>query len=390
MTTNNRLVWLFERYYAQTATGEEQQELFALLDINENDETIACQLKQYWEQLQHTGADTPFTKEKADALLCTILGNTTHSSTVVPIRRKNHRYWYAAAAVLVLAAAGWLFATKQQPVNTTTVKAPVVITPGSNKATLTLADGSLIELNNAQQGVIGQQGNASIVKKNSGELAYTTAGNTAAPVYNTLQTPAGGQYHVQLPDGTQVWLNAASSLHYPTAFTGSERTVTLTGEAYFEVAQQTKQPFVVQLSGSRVTVLGTHFNINDYTDENATRTTLLEGAVQVSTGQAQVVLHPGNQSVQHHGEEKLETGEVDGSAAIAWKNGLFQFDHYDIAAIMRQLSRWYQVSVQYENGVPAKKITGKISRTASLDEVLQILAFAGVHCRLQQSTIIVQ
>lgn len=390
MNDTNRLSWLFQRYYTQTATGEEQAELIALLELEENNETIASQLKQQWEQLQQTETDALFTKDKGDLLLYKILAVPQRVVPLPASRSKTWR-WYAAAAVVVLLVSGyWLMQGKRSDNNGLAVTA-APIEPGGNKATLTLGDGSQIELNDAKNGVLSKQGSTNVEKTGTGQLAYT--GNNQkdnVPVaYNILRTPAGGQFHVQLPDGTQVWLNAASSLRYPTAFTGSNRMVTLTGEGYFEVAPQAKQPFIVQLQNSSITVLGTHFNVNDYTDEPATRTTLLEGAVQVNTTGAKVWLQPGLQAVQGRGSDQLSSAATDAALAVAWKNGLFQFDHADIGAIARQISRWYQVSVRFEGSMPVKKLSGKIARNASLQEVMQMLGYAGIHCRLDNTTLII-
>jgi transmembrane sensor len=214
--------------------------------------------------------------------------------------------------------------------------------PGGNKAILTLANGKQIILNNAQNGVIANQGNSSISKTGNGQIIYKAQPAVEGPVaYNTISTPNGGQFQVVLPDGTKVWLNSASSLKYPTAFAGKERDVTLTGEAYFEVAKNKYMPFKVQSAGQTVEVLGTHFNINAYADEPVIKTTLLEGSVKVTTGDGRLpaLLHPGQQSVLSHDRPEIMVSDADTAQAVAWKNGLFDFKDADVASIMRSLGR---------------------------------------------------
>ena len=247
------------------------------------------------------------------------------------------------------------------------------IKPGSDKAVLTLADGSTIMLQDAQNGAIAQQGSANVVKLN-GKLDYNASGSqTPEILYNTIATPRGGQYEVQLPDGTHVWLNAASSLRFPTAFTGINREVELTGEAFFEVAKNKSIPFVVNVQHNKVTVLGTHFNINAYSDEKSINTTLLEGSVKFNAGLQEKLLKPGQQSVFTPATAALTVKPVDINQVIAWKNGFFEFDNTDLATIMRQISRWYDVDISYQTRDSKSLFGGGISRKLNLSEVLHLL-----------------
>jgi ferric-dicitrate binding protein FerR (iron transport regulator) len=214
-------------------------------------------------------------------------------------------------------------------------------------------------------------------------------------VYNTIATPRGGEYQIELSDGTKVWLNAASSLKFPAAFTGDERNVMLTGEAYFEVAKNAKMLFNVTVNGLRVDVLGTHFNVNAYSDENVIATTLLEGAVKVTsqviagTPSRSLTMKPGQQAnVTGAGRMSL-VKDADVEKAVAWKNGQFQFDNEDIATIMRQISRWYDVDVLYQGAVPKRFFTGKISRRSNASQVIDMLEFAGVNLKLVGRNIVV-
>ncbi|SHL99265.1 FecR family protein [Mucilaginibacter sp. OK098] len=250
------------------------------------------------------------------------------------------------------------------------------VNAGGQKATLTLANGARILLDDAKNGTLSSQGNTRVIKTN-GKLAYNADKNDLiGNVYNTVSTPRGGHYQVVLPDGSQVWLNAASSIRFPTAFTGKERIVEITGEAYFEVAKNKTLPFVVKVNNSEVRVFGTHFNVMAYTDEAAIKTTLLEGSVQFSNGLASCMLKPGEQSqLNKSGQVKVISG-VDVDNAIAWKNNMFNFENTDIEVVMRQLSRWYDVDVVYNKKVN-DRFFAEIPTTSKLSEVLKALELTG-------------
>jgi len=250
------------------------------------------------------------------------------------------------------------------------------VNAGGQKATLTLANGAKILLDDAKNGTLSSQGNTRVIKTN-GKLAYNADKNDLiGNVYNTVSTPRGGHYQVILPDGSQVWLNAASSIHFPTAFTGKERIVEITGEAYFEVAKNKTLPFVVKVNSSEVRVFGTHFNVMAYADEAAIKTTLLEGSVQFSNGLASCMLKPGEQSeLTKSGQVKVISG-VDVDNAIAWKNNMLDFENTDIESVMRQLSRWYDVDVVYNKKVN-DRFFAEIPSSSKLSEVLKALELTG-------------
>ena len=308
------------------------------------------------------------------------------------------RQWGWAAAVLAFVVGGWYLFTNikrnDAPLagKTGTVQ-PGVITPGGSKAILTLADGSLITLDSAVNGDIARQGNTSIVKLADGQVVYRPQGiSVGEGGMNTLSTPRGGQYQLTLPDGSKVWLNAASSITYPAAFAGNERKVKITGEAYFEVVANKSKPFLVSVNGgSTVEVLGTHFNINSYIDENSVRTTLLEGRVRIRSGKNSVVLQPGQQSVVQAGREEVSVNSnLDIERLVAWKNGLFVFEDDDIKSIMRQVGRWYDVEIVYDNPPLSKLFMGKIPRDAPVSMVLELLETTGqVHFKIEGKKIIV-
>jgi hypothetical protein len=299
--------------------------------------------------------------------------------------------------VLTTGAAYYLYSKKQAVVakNERTLKNDVE--PGSNKAVLTLANGTTIVLDDASNGVVAQEGNAKVLKPEDGQLLYEKDGDTEKGElsYNTLATPRSGQYQLVLPDGTKVWLNSESSIHYPIAFAENERRVEITGEAYFEVAKLKlssgqKVPFIVEKGDMQVEVLGTHFNVNAYNDESAIKTTLLEGKVRVvkKTGAAQLsaVLAPGEQAViadakgkaNRTDNDRIKINKTDVDNVVAWKNGLFHFESADIKTVMRQLARWYDVEVVYERTTMKNDpLFIEISRNTRLSDVLKVLEESG-------------
>jgi ferric-dicitrate binding protein FerR (iron transport regulator) len=231
------------------------------------------------------------------------------------------------------------------------------------------------------------QGNTKIIKTDSGRLAYNGTNEKPTEItYNTLSTPKGGQYQLILPDGSKVWLNAASSIRYPTAFVGNSRIVEITGEAYFEVMHNSKVPFEVKTRSQVIEDIGTSFNVNAYTDEAAIRTTLLEGAVKVDN----VVLKPGEQAEADNGTQKITVIKgVDIQRAVAWKNGIFSFKDADLKTVMRQLARWYNVDVEYEGAVPGGSFGGDIGRGLTLSQVLEGLAETRVKYKITEGNKII-
>ena len=255
------------------------------------------------------------------------------------------------------------------------------VTPGTDKAILTLANGSTIQLNNSGNQKIADE-NGTAVNQQGAQLVYdasqSSSINPSTLSYNTLSTPRGGQFHLVLADGSRVWLNAVSSIRYPTAFTGKERNVEITGEAYFEVAHDAK-PFKVLVNGMEVQVLGTHFNVNAYADEATINTTLLEGKIKVSKNTGSILLKPGQQAqLTNHDQLKLvENADMD--AAVAWKNGMFSFNSADIKTVMQQISRWYDVEVVYAGEVKETFFV-KMNRNTNVSNVFKILeTTGGVH-----------
>ncbi|HXD79200.1 MAG TPA: FecR family protein, partial [Puia sp.] len=314
--------------------------------------------------------------------------------------RKRIPRWVPAiaAAIFILAASGlilWNFARNSRPAQLRANVAPASpIRPVADKATLTEGDGSVIDLEAASDGQTAADGKA-IVDKKAAELVYkaeNTIGAKAvasAVVYNTLTTPRGGLYSIILPDGTRAWLNASSSLRYPTTFYGPDRDVSLTGEAYFEVAPNPSQPFKVVAGGTTIDVLGTHFDVMAYDDEPVVATTLLEGSVKVLSGPQQMRLAPGEQSRLQKTDRRLYSAQVDVDEAIAWKNGVFRFTSEDIHSVMRKLARWYDVEVKYEGEVD-QHFTGAVPRDADISALLKTMELTNaVRFRVEGRTVTV-
>lgn len=307
----------------------------------------------------------------------------------------------AAAVVLITLSVGAYFyfvTPSDAPSNLVVESLPIEtdVAPGGNRATLTLADGSVILLDDAMMGKIAEQEGMKVTKAEDGLLTYTFIPNekvaVAAPQFNTISTPKGGQYQIVLADGTKVWLNAASSLTFPTVFVGNERSVELSGEGYFEVnsvrgSDIKNIPFIVKTADQEVTVLGTHFNINSYADEGSTVTTLMEGSIQVSqlSTSSSRLLIPGQQSVVAL-NKGINVSTVNPSTAMAWKNGLFQFQGSDIQSVMRQFSRWYNVDVEYAGRIPDIKLWGEVYRNVNASQALEILEYFNLHYKIVQTS----
>ncbi|MBS0028976.1 FecR family protein [Chitinophaga sp. 22321] len=304
------------------------------------------------------------------------------------------RYWRAAAAVLVLAAGGaawYQFGNSHRHPQPAPLAQHDVL-PGAPKARLLLGDGTEVQLDSISGNGLKEK-DGTRINKDNGKLVYNVAGNSATAVtYNTLSTPRGGEFQLVLPDGSKVWLNAASSLRFPTKFAGPDRTVYLTGEAYFEVAQQATQPFQVQLNnGVKVAVLGTAFNVMAYDDEKAVNTTLITGKVKVAQQNGNsVLLAPSQQAILPKGSQQFLVSEADIDKTIAWKMGMFEFDDDDITTVMRQLARWYDVNVKFSGPVPDKHYSGSIRKQSTLSQALRILKTAGIQYTIEGKQIIVE
>lgn len=363
-----------------------------LLEKSEHEAEVKTLIDQV---VENTGLDMLIPQQVEKNILQNILtGNSREDSAVKGMRQNavlRMRMTVAASLILLAGVAYWLVAGKSEKPGTAVVKLPAQIVPGTDKAALTLADGTIMYLDNIQNGNLANQGDTR-VSKQDGSLTYSATkslGNNDIAVYNTLATPRGGQYQLILQDGSKAWLNAASSLRFPTAFKGNTREVFLNGEAYFEIAKDAKKPFQVTVGKLKIDVLGTHFNVNAYDDENAIRTSLLEGSVKIANGNGSNILKPGEQAVLNKTNEKIKIARPDLEEVIAWKNGLFQFDGANITSIMRQVGRWYHVEIVYAGDTPVFRFQGKISRKSQLSEVLQILELNDIKLKVDQKKIII-
>ncbi|QJB32057.1 FecR domain-containing protein [Chitinophaga oryzae] len=327
------------------------------------------------------------------------VANTTAQAPAAltpPARGQQRRlYWWsaAAAAVLLVSITGWYHNSRYRGQQQIAAAPPAHdAQPGTSKAVLTLADGTTVPLDSAGASQFEEK-DGTRINKSQGSLVYGHSGNTEEKIlFNTLATPRGGEYQITLPDGSRVWLNAASSLRFPTRFAGNERTVYLNGEAYFEITPNARQPFHVQLSDNQqITVLGTSFNVMNYADENNSTTTLVTGKVMVSRpGGQQAVLAPSQQAVITRGQDRIAVSEADVDKTIAWKTGMFEFEDDDLPSIMRQLARWYDVTVVYEGAIPDQHYSGSIRKTAALSQALRILQTAGIQYSITNKTIIIK
>lgn len=376
--TPQELFRLQEKYLAGLCSEEE----IALLKQHEHD----------FQLLEH-----PWQPEQGnqEQIKSRILHSLHEEMEERPFRAKKSQYYYAAAAVLLIGLFAVFFSLQPKPqvdllAKQSKIGPAAIVKPGSKKATLTLSDGTVINLDDVQNGVISEQGNVTVGKTADGKLIYQVKpGAGQALVYNTISTPRGGEYQVVLPDGTHVWLNAASTLRFPSVFSGAERMVELTGEAYFEVAKNKKKPFRVSANNMGIEVLGTHFNVNAYDDETQIKTTLLEGAVRLSAGNNHQMLKPGQQARLGKTSE-FSIAEVNVEEAIAWKKGYFIFDNENIESIMRKVSRWYDVDISYQGKVDQGRYGGTVSRFDRVEGVLKSLELTGsVHFRMEGRRIIV-
>jgi hypothetical protein len=393
---NARLSYLFNSYYNQTATAQEREELFQIINSSVNDTELTLLIQQAWNDLETN--EQLFDPTKSMDMLNNILKNKADHDNSYQIRPPdNHIPWVKlgiAAALLVFVSFGAYVFIKQKKQGSN--KGDFAknqpshdVLPGGNRAVLRLANGKTIYLDNAQNGVLAKEGDAQINKTRDGQLVYQSgkSSRSATSEMNTVATPRGGQYQLVLNDGSKVWLNSASSVSFPTVFTGNTRDVEITGEAYFEVAKNAAKPFRVKTNHVLVEVLGTHFNVMAYNDENSVKTTLLEGAVKISNNENASVLKPGQQaSLNQNGQIKV-VDDADAENSVAWKDGLFQFTDSGIEAIMRQVARWYDVSVSYEGKIPEREFTGRISRNVKASELLNMLKYEGINFKIEDKHI---
>ncbi|MDP3469663.1 MAG: DUF4974 domain-containing protein [Daejeonella sp.] len=319
-----------------------------------------------------------------------VVKETIHAELLASIARQKRRQlikirtWYAVAAAIILILSSGLYfnSLRKETIIIAKTESPRFkndVLPGDNRAILTLDDGSQINLDDAKNGILASENNTDIRKTGSGSLEYSAGDKLVEAVkYNTLSTPMGGQYQLALPDGSRVWLNSGSSIRFPTAFIGKERVIELKGEAYFDIKENRKMPFIVRTNNSMdIRVLGTQFNVMAYDDEKSINTTLLEGSVQILKESGTAFLKPGQAAILNKGTGKIKVAAADIDEAVAWKNGYFIFANENIESIMRKVSRWYNVEVVYQGNLSNKDFVGTISRDKNISEILKMLELTG-------------
>ncbi len=368
---------LIDAYLTDALSPEEEAAFIAMLEDPEARAVLQKIMaeKAAEQLLQPVGPEAVARRERGLYALQRRL-QLQHLVTPTPVHRL--RWWWAAASVLIVLAVGlyFLLSTSSPPALNRIVRQAGVakdIAPGKNGALLTLANGSQVALDSASNGIVTIQNGAQVLLKN-GQLQYTPISPQLDQVtWNMISTSRGRQFMTTLRDGTKVWLNAASSIRFPTSFPGRERAVFVTGEVYFEVAKNTKQPFHVTINDNiEIDVLGTAFNINAYTNEPFTKTTLLEGAMRVRRGLEKAVLQPGQQAIVTDAVFSVQEG--DATAAVAWKNGVFELEGVGTTALMRQLARWYDLELIYQGEPPQRIFHGKLGRDLRLSQVLEVLS----------------
>lgn len=380
----DRLRELFKRFLNNELSSEERQELMGMALESDLQDELKQLIKDAWQQ---TGEDEDISEGKAEELMQRIFAKSQKSNVeVIPIgKRTGWRNIAAVAAVAIGIGVGVYYTVvhkSEKRVETVSIPEPVedVKSPQTNRATITMADGSNVYLGSAVNGMLAVQGNTRLIRLDDSQIAYQ--GSAEELIYNTLTNPRGSKViNMTLSDGSQIWLNAGSSITYPVAFIGNERDVSVTGEAYFEVAHDRAKPFIVSKGDLQVQVLGTRFNINAYDDESDTRVTLLQGSVKVKEGEKEGLLQPGQQAQVRSGIKIIST--IDEEKVMAWKNGLFIFDRADIRDVMRQLARWYDLDVQYADDIPGGTFKGAISKDLSLTQVLNGLTATRIHFKME-------
>jgi ferric-dicitrate binding protein FerR (iron transport regulator) len=391
VATKETIETLYNRYLNNNISKEELEDFLQMLHTPEGDLTVSSLMDGTWREM----FETP-------------------QPAAVPMYKRTWIRVAAAVIIFIVLSVGGYFifndpqpkqiaeTEKEQPYNNKND-----IAPGGNKAVLTLANGTQIVLDSVANGALTQQGNTKIIKLDNGQLAYNPLTHSSTSLhsspslrtdevlYNTISTPKGGQYQIVLADGSKVWLNAASSLRFPASFSGKERRVELTGEGYFEVAKNANKPFRVSVKDMQVEVLGTHFNVNAYSDEGSIKTTLLEGSVKIKnempakSGSSSILLARGEQADLTKDHNFKINFDANLEEVVAWKNGNFEFNDTPIADIMRQVSRWYDVQIDYRGPHPAHKLTGKISRNVNLSSLIDMLQYAGVNMKVENKKIII-
>jgi transmembrane sensor len=396
---------LLQQYLAGTISEQDFMRLWETLDKPANEADWLAAIEEAVNSKEQSAfSDANQAEQALQSIKAKIYEEQHPPSRVYYLFKDSKRIIkYAAAVVIVISTAILVkYNSGKKEYTMASVAAANTIhdvDPGGQKAMLTLSDGSTIVLDNAGNGQIAQQGQTTVIKLSNGEIQYKSSdnrGNTNEVAYNTMSTPRGGQYQLSLPDGSKVWLNSESSITYPVVFATHERRVQITGEAYFEVTSNKKWPFRVEYNATGhpeersdeglpakrtvIEVLGTHFNIKAYADEGSTKTSLLEGSVKID----KQILKPG----QAYTNGRIVPTNVDQD--VAWKNGIFNFNNQNLSQVMKELARWYDLEIEYPDGIPQKEYGGEIGRNLKLTQVLKGLGNSGVHFELNGRRVTVE
>ncbi|HEY8957767.1 FecR family protein [Chitinophaga sp.] len=371
-----RMKTLFEQWCHNTIAEKDVQELMQLLEEPGMDNEAGKLSQTAYFQQEDTPFFTPAEKRKM------------FLNIVKPVNVFRRRLMYmsgiAAGIALVVGVGSYLLHKKGMSSPTHVITGNDIAAPTVSIGLLKPENSSSIHFEDAPSGLVADQENVKIIKYADGTLAFS--GSTTRPVSNTLTVPKGSKpVHLLLADGTSILLNAASGITFPNAFTGNERTVSLYGEAYFEVKHDPAHPFIVKLGKSNVKVLGTHFNIRSYNDDVQTKITLIEGKVNVNNG---MMLKPGQQAVVENGMSNLLL-HPDMEEALAWKNNEFNFNGWDVPAILSMLSQWYNFTIEYKTKIPTGHFSGSIKRDNNLSQVLRILETGGLQFKIEKNKLIV-
>ena len=395
-----RIKDLFLKYMDGACNSEELDEVFMLIKSGSHEVEWDAALQEDENSIHLSDNEPSLQASEAEHIYKRIEQGLFSGHRREPINSAKGRFKFwpliSGAAATFLLVGGAYFFWKRNDIPPSVYAKVEEVRPGGNKAFLTLSNGKRISLTDAANGNIATQAGIKIAKTAAGQVIYIDEGNASVnggKQFNTIETPRGGQYQIRLPDGTSVWLNAASSLIYPINFKGSrERRVELHGEAYFDVAKDRAHPFVVKTDKQEVAVLGTQFNINGYKDEPVISTTLVEGRVRtsdLSSGESRVLL-PGQRSTVYKRQGQIAVDKVDTDNVISWKDGYFIFDNQDITSIMKVISRWYDVDVEYKGVSSEEKFGGTFSRASNLADILKVLKILGkVDFKVEGKTIIV-
>jgi len=399
-SVKTRISFLFKKYYNRTASIKEREELFQIMKTTSDDKLKAL-MKEEWDNLEMT--DPLFNSDQSMEMLNKIFPAEQKSNDQQEeIVGVTYTSWSSrfkrisvAAAILVLLSSGLYFWFKPSLApQSQTAYTPIFqdIPPGGNKATLTLTDGQTIILDSAKNGIIASTKSFKVMKTESGQVVYhpfeRIQNNALGAEFNTITTPRGGEYRVILPDGSKVWLNSASSIKFPGVFKGNTRSIELIGEAYFEIAKNSAMPFKVKSKNVVIEVIGTHFNVKTYTNDEVMKTTLLEGSIKIERGNSSHLLKPGQQAILIGNEMKV-LSDVDVEEQVAWKNGLFQFKDAGLEDVMLQAALWYDLNVTFEGKIKKKYFTGKISRRVNASEFMNMLMYTGVKFKIKGKNIVV-